>query len=661
MKSPYKPPTLQRIVRHSQRVFTHAVVDACVIALSYLMALVIYWIDMPNAPLTNIGLFITAAGFVFILSLYTFGVYHRLWSRSSGHEIVAIVRAAIAATLIHILLLLTIIRPTPLPFYIIFMANTFSLAGFVIVRYRSRLVTALHWRWRAVVNGEFPKQKIRVLIIGAGESGQTLAMRLKYRFQDHHNYLLVGFIDDDPTKQSMLVEGCRVLGTRHDIVRLSDTLAIDLIVVAIHNISGQEFRSILTLCESTKAMIKVIPSLQQLVDAQYTTGLLRDVQAEDLIGRSPISRHEAVDMTPITGKTILVTGASGSIGAELSRQIMDYAPARAILLDNNESGLHDLTIELRAKHPALQIIAVLSDITDRAAIAQVFAQHCPQIVLHAAAYKHVPLLEDYPQEAIRVNVGGTRNLVELAQSAQVERFVLISTDKAVNPSSVMGASKRICELMLHALMQDPKTTTRFTAVRFGNVLGSRGSVVQTFNRQIDNGGAVTVTDREMTRYFISIPEAVNLILHAACLTEGDDIFVLQMGEVVRILELAERMIRLRGLRPYKDIAIKFTGIRPGEKMHEELFLGVEEPRTTLHPKILQIDGWDEDFDSRDFWSQIDALQARDRTDYPKPMLPELHKIVKPERIPVVYDTSTPTKMPEERDRAASLENNIPIS
>ncbi|MCC6804278.1 MAG: polysaccharide biosynthesis protein, partial [Anaerolineae bacterium] len=284
-----------------------------------------------------------------------------------------------------------------------------------------------------------------------------------------------------------------------------------------------------------------------------------------------------------------------------------YSPTKLVLLDNNESGLHDLVIEISTRHPDLNLVPALIDIKNPTLLRSLFIEHRPQVVFHAAAYKHVPMLERYPQQALEVNIRGTINVAELALTYGVERFVLISTDKAVKPSSVMGASKRVCELMLHALSQSHASDTRFTSVRFGNVLGSRGSVVPTFDRQIDEGGPVTVTHEDMTRYFMSIPEAVNLILHAVCLTEGDDIYVLQMGEVVRIVELAERMIRMRGLRPYRDIDIKFTGMRPGEKMHEELFNEIEKPAVTSHPYIFKIEGWDPEFDVLLFMERLSKL------------------------------------------------------
>lgn len=597
------------MIRRAQRVGIGALVDIIIVFIAYLVAFTILSLtdrDYANFPFPL--QYILAASLVHIASLYGFGVYRRIWQRTSGHGVMLIINAVAVATLVTGAAVV-LLQATSLPLQLMIFGNVFAVIGFVAVRYRSRLAIGLIWRYNALVRHEFPTSPTRVLIIGAGESGQVLAWRLKHRFT-HNRYTVVGFIDDDAGKQGLYVEGCRIIGTRHDIVRLADEKNIDLIVVAIHNISGPSFREILTSCEKTKALIKVVPDIQEMVSAHHATEVLRDVQAEDLIGRSQITRHEGIDLAPIVNKVILVTGAAGSIGSELSRQVMNYAPIKVVLLDNNESGLHDLIVELQAKHPDITMVPALVDITNKLALRAVFNQHQPQIVFHAAAYKHVPMLEFYPNEALRVNVMGTRNLAGLAQEFRVERFVLISTDKAVKPSSVMGASKRLCELILHALSQSEEGSTRFASVRFGNVLGSRGSVVPTFNKQIDNGGPVTVTHQEMTRYFMSIPEAVNLILHAACMTDGDDIYVLQMGEVVRIVELAERMIRLRGLRPYRDIDINFTGIRPGEKMHEELFNEMENPSETQHPNIMGVNTWHQGFQADVFWRDIDGLTAQ---------------------------------------------------
>lgn len=624
--------------RH-RRIFAWMLVDALIVFAAYSAVFLIQALTTQHDFFRSVWAF-AAAALVMVTMLFLFGVYQRLWSHTSGHGITVILNAVIAATVL--ICLFVIIQPAPrsLRLSLVILGNILACAGFVAIRYRSRLVSGLSWRWRAIWHHEFPQQPNRVLIIGAGEAGQTLAWRFKHRFSGH-NYKIVGFIDDDPDKQNMYVEGCRVLGTRRDLIAIAEKNNVDLIVVAVHNISGADFREILSLCEHTGAMIKVVPDVLALVKDKHSTTLLRDVQAEDLIGRTAITRHEGIDLSSIQHRVIMITGAAGSIGSELSRQVLNYMPRKVVLLDNNESGLHDLLIELQARCPQAEIIAALADITLYNAINAIYAKHHPQIVFHAAAYKHVPMLEDYPAEGVRTNILGTRNVAELARDFGVERFVLISTDKAVNPSSVMGASKRICELLLYALDCEGKGDTIYTSVRFGNVLGSRGSVVPTFNRQIDSGGPVTVTDPEMTRYFMSIPEAVNLIIHAAAMTEGDDVFILKMGEVVRIVELAERMIRLRGLRPYKDIEILFTGTRPGEKMHEELFNEFESAVETKHPHIMKHNTWPRNFDCSTFNTKLDRLLQMDFASVENP-LQELLRVINstPEILSIASETSS---------------------
>ncbi|MBC7812737.1 MAG: polysaccharide biosynthesis protein [Burkholderiales bacterium] len=595
---------------HVKHAIQSALADVGIVLLAYIAAFSARAVSVPLDFIQGTEFFIFAI-IIIVGSLYVFGVYHRIWSRTSGHGITVIISAVLAATVVMVAFTL-LLEPRPIPLSVVLLGNTLSVSGLIAVRFRSRLISGASWRWRVIWNHEFPKAKTHALIVGAGESGQILAWRMKHRFPSN-DLSIVGFIDDDKNKQGMYIEGVRVLAGREDIPRLVEAYDVDLIIVSIHNIPGPEFRAILSFCERTKARIKVIPDVFEHMNAKTNTVLLRDVQAEDLLGRSIVSRHEAVDLTPIVRKVIMVTGAAGSIGSELCRQIMDYDPLKVIVVDNNESGLHDLITELESKFPKERLIPVLADISVDESIKPVFARYNPEIIFHAAAYKHVPMLEYHPNEALRVNVGGTLRLAELARAHHVERFVLISTDKAVNPSSVMGASKHVCEVILHALSQQGSYTgsgtngstngtngnhasapqTLFTSVRFGNVLGSRGSVVPTFTRQIDVGGPVTVTHPNMTRYFMSTAEAVNLVIHAACLTNGDDIFILKMGEVVRIVDLAERMIRLRGLRPYEDIDIKFTHIRPGEKMHEELYDTLENPVETLHPNIIKLNTWTE--------------------------------------------------------------------
>ncbi len=551
--------------------------------------------------------FMALAIVTMVLSLFVAGGYNRLWSRTSGHDVTVIVNGVALASVV-LLPIDFFWRPRPVPLSVVVVGNGMALMGFVAVRYRSRLISGLSWRWRAIWHQEFPQQGTRVLIVGAGDAGQATAWRLKHRAPDHeHRYDVVGYVDDDPEKLHMYIEGCQVLGTCADIPDLVKKRAVELIVIAIHKISGADFRAVLAQCEKTDARIKLVPDLFAQMDAKAGVPVLRDIRAEDLLGRQSVGWHEGVDASPVSGKVILVTGAAGSIGAELCRQLLRYQPVKLIMLDNNESGLHDLVTELLNDRTRAVLVPYLADVTQRPALNRLFAQFRPQVIFHSAAYKHVPMLQYYPAEAVRVNVGGSQQVAGLARDYGAERFVLISTDKAVHSTSVMGASKRLCELLMHALAQQPGNRTLFTSVRFGNVLGSRGSVVPTFDRQIDRGGPVTVTDREMMRYFMTIPEAVNLVIHAACMTTGDDLFMLQMGEEVRIIELAERMIRLRGLRPYTDIPIVITGVRPGEKLREELYAEFETMLPTVHPSIVQLASQRNGLQPTSFNDQLTAL------------------------------------------------------
>ena len=586
-KSGFLQPFKQKSLR--RRIIPRMAIDFVITAFSFVTAYLI------RHSLTDLFVdersiaFITISSLFIVCSLYIGGVYHRVWSQTSSRAIFVIFRSLqipfIALTIINLFT-----SPPFMHVLVLIFANLLNVIGIVGIRYRSRLITGLIWRWNVISLQDTGPNELpdRMLIIGAGESGRNLATRLDDT-RKHHNMSVVGFVDDDVNKIGLMIENLPVLGNTKQIDNIVKIYNVDTIAVAIHNISGSKFRETLEICEATKARIRVVPDLVASLSVEHTTELLREVQPEDLIGRSIISDHKDVDLTPIENRVILVTGAAGSIGSELARQLPDRKPSKLLLMDINESGLHDLAIDLKSKYPTMIIEQLLIDVREFDLVKSVFEQYQPQVVFHAAAYKHVPMLQIHPNSALQTNVRGTYNLAILSNSYDVERFVLVSTDKAVNPSNVMGATKRLCEMIVRSLATQ-ETNTLWTAVRFGNVLGSRGSVVPTFTRQLDQGGPLTVTHRDMTRYFMSIGEAANLIIHAACLTSGSDTFLLRMGETVRIVDLAERMVRLRGMRPYRDVKIVFTGMRPGEKLHEQLYDGsVESAHETKHPGIIRLE------------------------------------------------------------------------
>lgn len=396
-------------------------------------------------------------------------------------------------------------------------------------------------------------------------------------------YLPVAFVDDRLRRQGGEVHGVPVRGSLEQIPELADSLAIDLILLAMPSVSAHQMQRLVALCEASGRPFRTVPQLQNLMDGQVSINELRQVSIADLLGRNPVTLDWPGIRAGLAGRDILVTGAGGSIGSELCRQLAATGPSRLILVDNGEFNLYRIEMELAERYPGLSFVRRLLDVADGQAVAALFRELGPQIVFHAAAYKHVPLLEDQVRAALRNNVLGTRVLAEAAHAFGCERFVLISTDKAVNPANVMGATKRVSEALCQAL--DARSSTRYITVRFGNVLDSAGSVVPLFRRQIERGGPVTVTHPDIERFFMTIPEACQLIMQAAVIGTGGEIFVLDMGEPIKIGYLAEQMIRLSGRRPGLDIAIEYIGLRPGEKLFEELFYGSEALVATVHPKI----------------------------------------------------------------------------
>jgi FlaA1/EpsC-like NDP-sugar epimerase len=421
----------------------------------------------------------------------------------------------------------------------------------------------------------------RVLIVGAGAAGEMIAREMinaKKRI-----YQPVGFIDDDPRKLNSRMHGVRVLGRINDIGEMIKGANIEEIVIAIPSASGKIIRDIISKCEKTEVKIKTVPELHKILTGEVTIKNIRDVKPEDLLGRETVEIDTEDIGAFIRDKVVLITGAAGTIGSELSRQIVKFNPKQVILYDLNENNVYFLEIELKANYSYFKFKTVIGDIKDIGLLKSTFSRYRPQIVFHAAAHKHVPLMEGNPVAAVKNNILGTRNLIYASEHYMVERFVMISTDKAVNPTSIMGVSKRIAEMIVQTKAKTART--KFMAVRFGNVIGSSGSVIPIFKQQIENGKPITVTHPEVKRFFMAVSEAAQLVMQAGAIGKGGEVLILDMGEQIKILDLAKNLITLSGLKPDEDVEIKFIGLRPGEKMYEETLLDIEHDKATKHDKI----------------------------------------------------------------------------
>ena len=420
-----------------------------------------------------------------------------------------------------------------------------------------------------------------VLIIGAGEAARTVISTLKTTMKNAYN--IVGLVDDNTNKVNYAISGNKILGTRYDIPRICKEYKVDLIFFTISNISNKDRKDILEICQQTQTKVRILPGTTDLIKNKNLMSNFRDIEIEDLLGREPIKLDNKNIGKLIENKVVLVTGGGGSIGSELCRQVMKFNPKELVIVDIYENNLYDIEQELKRNYPEAKINAIVASVRDKNRLNEIFEEFKPYLVFHAAAHKHVPLMETSPLEAIRNNVFGTYNVVNCADEYNVKRFILISTDKAVNPTNIMGATKRLCEMIVQA--KNKVSKTEYAAVRFGNVLGSNGSVVPLFKKQIASGGPVTVTHKEITRFFMTIPEAVSLVLQAMSYAKGGEIFVLDMGEPVKIYDMAVNLIKLSGLEPNVDIEIKVTGLRPGEKLYEEILMDEEGLEATKHDKI----------------------------------------------------------------------------
>jgi FlaA1/EpsC-like NDP-sugar epimerase len=516
------------------------------------------------------------------LFFFLFRLYNRVWKYAGHREALSVVLANVFGTGMFVMVMS--ISGINVPRSIYFLTFFLATAGVLVNR------GILHHVLNMPDNQEISVTKLRVLIVGAGDAGNLILEDLAHS----KNRTVVGFMDADPAKIGKLVNGVPVLGDRNVIKDVVKTYAIDEIIIAIPSMPLKELREVADYCSQTKVPVRILPKyFSQLVSPEIKISDLRPLAIEDLLEREPIVCDEQAIGAYLRNKVVMVTGAGGSIGSELCRKIMSFSPALLILLGRGENSIYEIHQELLRTYDKKLLRPVIMNVTNKDGMNAIFQKYQPQVVFHAAAHKHVPLMEQEPQEALFNNVYGTYYTADLAGKYGVERFVMISTDKAVNPTSVMGATKRMAEKVIQAINKKYKDTI-FVAVRFGNVLGSRGSVVPLFKRQIAAGGPVTITDPRMVRFFMTIPEAAQLVIQAAALGQGGEVFALDMGKPVKILDLAYKMIRLSGLEPETDIAIKITGLRPGEKLYEEVLTDKENNCATQHAKIFRALLRDED-------------------------------------------------------------------
>ncbi len=572
------------------------IIDILLCWLSYVAVLLLGY-DVSNITEKIIdGLpIIACSALVYIFLLYIGNMYRTHWVHAGAKDYTVLISACTLATILNsiisLVLPITVFAPK-----VNLAANVLIFAFICAVRFFIRLSNNM--------NNAFNKEKnTKVLIIGAGHLAVTLLREIAAN--KLLKYDVVGLIDDDKNKLKTRIYGTQVLGNRDSILSICLTKEVEEIIFAIHDLPPDEKRTILDICSKTGCKVKIIPGVAEMLSGEIDLAKIRDVEIEDLLERETVVLDNKAIFDDICRKTVLVTGGGGSIGSELCRQIMKYEPKNLVILDIYENTTYELQTELEALYGKGNINVVIGSIRDKKRLNEIFKTYKPEIVFHAAAHKHVPLMEFSPKEAIKNNVFGTFNVANCAITHGASRFVMISTDKAVNPTNVMGATKRMCEMIVQTFSKQGKT--EFVAVRFGNVLGSHGSVVPTFKRQIANGGPVTVTHPEITRFFMTIPEAAQLVLQAASYAKGGEIFVLNMGEPVKIYDLAKKLIRLSGFVPDEDIKIEFTGLREGEKLYEELLMNEEGLKNTSHSKIFV--GKPIDIDIKTLNEKLSALES----------------------------------------------------
>ncbi len=589
-------------VKYAERLFMIVIADAFTISFSYFLAL---WIrfdfsiaNIPPKMINDLLKFIPCAVFITFVVYYFFRLYHSIWRFASVSEVAHIILAY--AVLAVILPSFGILGPFKVPRSVLLMAYIMSLVFCVMIRFGYRLI-------RYIANDDrFVREDMRidnVLLIGAGQAAREILK--EQQLSNKREFVVKAIVDDNKLKQGRYLEGHKVEGTREDIPELVKKYDINRIIFSIPTAKPKEKAEILNICKETGCKVQTVPGLSQLVSGEVTIAKIRDVEIADLLGRDEIHINLDEIFEAIKGKVIMVTGGGGSIGSELCRQIAAAKPKQLIIFDIYENNAYSIEQELKRKYPNLNLVTLIGSVRNTVRIESVIKEYHPDVIYHAAAHKHVPLMEKSPNEAIKNNVMGTYKTAKAAAENGVGRFLLISTDKAVNPTSLMGASKRICEMIIQ-MMSRKHPETVFMAVRFGNVLGSNGSVIPLFKKQIAEGGPVTVTDENIIRYFMTIPEAVSLVLEASHYAKGGEIFVLDMGKPVRILDLAKNMIKLSGFTPDENgIPIRITGLRPGEKLYEELLMGEEGMQKTKN-ELIYI-GHPIEMDDDKFMEKLKAL------------------------------------------------------
>lgn len=532
---------------------------------------------IPANYLSMLISYLPLAVIIYLLSFYVFKLYGRIWRYASATELIAVVMANLVGSAVWYSISLYIGAVLPRSLYVFtFLLLIFFIGGSRLsLRFYSYVMNKPKYR-------QIQRKKNKVLIIGAGDAGAMLLREIeRYHIA---NRQVVGFIDDDKNKTGKILLGVKVLGARNELVKIAAEKGIDEIIIAMPSVKGKEIKAIISICKETNCKLTILPGLYEIIEGKVSISQLRPVDIEDLLGRDPVKLDTTAVKEYLAGKIVLITGAGGSIGSEIVRQVAKMQPKKLLLLGKGENSIYEITQELKINCPEVKTVPIIADIRDKERIKAIMDYFKPQVVFHAAAHKHVPLMEYQPAEAVRNNILGTKVVADEAAAHNVETFVMISTDKAVNPTSVMGCTKRVAEMYVQSMNKN--SGTRFVAVRFGNVLGSRGSVIPLFKQQIAKGGPVTVTHLDMKRYFMTIPEASQLVLQAGAMAKGGEVFVLDMGEPVRIYDLAKDLITLSGLIPDKDIEIKITGLRPGEKLFEELLSAEDGTEKTTHKKIF---------------------------------------------------------------------------